>query len=284
MSYEIIYSKQFVRLKKTGEIIPMLLAGSNNCYEVRSDGRCGRRSRSWFSDSYYTKGKPSSKPDKLMERVDAELRRVIKQHKGDKEATPADIRRRFGYYVAMTLRSGTCSGMSWDQYRNLYAIGIKKAKTIAELDALGINLVFSVYEGKDCPAYVHIKTEAEYFAELKKWQQWKENGGKCFSLDFTPHDTDIVLKRLRADNVKVPKQKTIVEQDHYFVLSNHNGNLIKYTSRGYRYAYHQNGGKKFKTEKEAETYRKKLIAKYRHEAETWQVKRINTSCNFAVAG
>jgi len=44
MSYEIVYNKQF--LKIDGKIIPLILHGSNNCYEILSDGR-QRRKREW---------------------------------------------------------------------------------------------------------------------------------------------------------------------------------------------------------------------------------------------
>lgn len=44
MSYEIVYNKQF--LKIDGKIIPLVLHGSNNCYELLYNGR-QRRERKW---------------------------------------------------------------------------------------------------------------------------------------------------------------------------------------------------------------------------------------------
>lgn len=44
MSYEIVYNKQF--LKIDGKIIPLVLHGSNNCYESLYNGR-QRRDRNW---------------------------------------------------------------------------------------------------------------------------------------------------------------------------------------------------------------------------------------------
>ena len=45
MSYEIIYDKQFIKVRKDNQDlhVPMVLSGSNNCYE-----HSGRRERSWF--------------------------------------------------------------------------------------------------------------------------------------------------------------------------------------------------------------------------------------------
>lgn len=44
MSYEIVYNRQFLRIDE--KIIPLVLSGSNNCYEPLSNGR-QRRERSW---------------------------------------------------------------------------------------------------------------------------------------------------------------------------------------------------------------------------------------------
>lgn len=99
MSYEIIYNKQFVSLRKTGEVIPMLLAGSNNCYDIGLYGRNGRRSRDWSNDRYYhQKGKISEKPEAILGKLDAELRRMVREHhnRGDSDAKPKDIRNHFG--------------------------------------------------------------------------------------------------------------------------------------------------------------------------------------------
>jgi len=79
LSYEIIYGKQFVKLRRTGEIIPMLLAGSNNCYDVKPNGKTGRRARDWTNVPWYNrKGKISEKPELIIKRLDAELARFIR--------------------------------------------------------------------------------------------------------------------------------------------------------------------------------------------------------------
>jgi len=285
MSYDIIYGKQFVNLRKTGEVIPILLAGPSNCFEIGVGGRNGRRVRSWDSDRYYNgKGKISERPAVILNKLDAELRKIIRNHQGDKEARPADIRKRFGYYVAMVVGSGHCGGTSWNRYRSVYANGIRSALTIEELDKLNINLVFEAGYGSQnsYPPTVPIKTEREYFSELKKWRDWRANGGRSFSLSFIPSNTDTVLERLRASKRKAPREKTRVEQDHYFVLTDGHNNLVKYTSRGYRYSYSNSGGKHFMTEKDAEKYRKQLVANRRHNADIWKVKRVDLPTWFLV--
>jgi len=296
LSYEIIYGKQFVKLRKTGEVIPMLLAGSNNCYEIGVGGRNGRRTRSWDSLRFYNrKGKISEKPEAILKKLDAELGRRTREHIAYQKANypkeewvkPADIRDHFGYYISIVVGSGHCGGTSWGQYRGVFANGIKNALTIEQLDELGINLniYYHSYNGDSPngkPASVDIKTEREYFAELKKWNEWRKTAGKMFYLTLHPSNTDAVLRRLRASKRKPPREKTRVEQDHYFVLTNNNGSLLKYTSRGYRYSWNKSSGKKFRTEEIAEKYRQQLVDKGRHQAESWKVERIDQAYSFLV--
>ena len=296
MSYDIIYSKQFVKLRKTREVIPMLLAGSNNCYEIGLGGRNGRRVRSWDNLRYYNrKGKISEKPEFILKKLDAELSRRTREHLNYQKTNypreewvkPADISNRFGYYSSIVVGSGHCSDTSWDLYKSQFTNGIKKALTVEELDKLGVNLYISHYSYKEDspngkPESVDIKTEQEYFAEMKKWREWSEKVGKMFYLSFSPSSTDRVLERLRSAKRKPPKEKTRVEQDHYFVLAGETGNLVKYTSRGYRYSYSSSGGKQFRTEQEAEKRRQELIKKNRYKADGWTVKRIDNPTWFMV--
>jgi hypothetical protein len=287
LSYEIFYNKQFVQLRKTGEVIPMLLAGSNNCYEIGLGGRNGRRSRSWESDRFYNrKGKISEKPEVILDKLDAELRKMIREHRnrGDSEATPKDIKQHFGYYASLVVGSGHCAGTSWDKYRGVYANGIKSAMTVEQLDKLGVNLVFHAgYMSENgYPASVPLKTEREYFAELKKWREWQANGGRHFYLTFSPSDDARVVELIRRSKRKAPRERQEVEQDHYFVLRNSNGNLLRYTSRGYRYSYSQTGGKHFRTKQEAEKRRKQLVDEKRHQADTWKVVKVEGKAFFRV--
>lgn len=290
MSYDIIYNKQFVKLRRTGEVIPMILAGPSNCFEIGVGGRNGRRARSWDNLRYYNrKGKLSERPNTILAKLDTELRSHIRRHNGKTQyydkTKPAEIRDHFGYYASIVVGSGHCGDTSWDRYRGVFANGIKKALTIEELDALGVNLYFYAFhhngdspDGE--PQTVYLKTELEYFEELKKWREWQAISGKRCYLSFTPHDTDTVLRRLHSGNHKEPRGKTKVEQDHYFVLSGPDGNLVRYTSRGFRYSYSQTGGKQFRTEDEAEKYRCRLVENKRYKADTWRVKRVDSPTTF----
>lgn len=267
----------------------MLLMGSSNCFEVGNGGRNGRRERSWSSLRYYNrKGKISEKPEVILRKLDAELTRYIReQRKREDGGKPAHVRDHFGYYAAIVVGSGRCYDTSWPLYRSQFSNGIKNAMTIEELDELGINLDIHYYSYNDDspngkPASVDIKTEREYFIELKKWREWQVKNGKMFYLTLHPSSTDAVIRRLRASRSKPPREKTRVEQGHYFVLTNGNGNLVKYTSRGYRHSYSQTGGKQFRAEDIAEKYRQQLVNKGRYQAETWKVKRVDQATSFLV--
>ncbi|GAI99735.1 unnamed protein product, partial [marine sediment metagenome] len=157
---------------------------------------------------------------------------------------------------------------------------------IEALDELGVNLYFFASFGSSTgyPAEVAIKTEGEYFTEIKKWREWHANGGSGsgFHLGFRPLNTDRVLERLRAARRKAPREKTRVEQDHYFVLTDGDNTLVRYTSRGYRYSYSKTGGKRYRTEQDAEKYRQQLLTKGRHQADIWKVQRIEGTASFQV--
>lgn len=267
----------------------MLLTGPSNCFEIGLGGRNGRRVRDWNSMRFYNrKGKLSEKPDIILKNLDAELRRCIKRNRDreDDNARPADIRNHFGYYASLVVGSGHCGGTSWELWRSQFVNGIKNALTIEELANLGVNLYFSYYsyreEPNGKPATIDLKTEREYFIELKKWREWQTKTGHMPSLSFSPSSTDRVLARLRAGKRQVPKEKTRVEQDHYFVLTDGHYALLKYTSRGYRYSFSQSGGKRFRTKQAAETQRKQLIKRGRYQANIWKVKRIEGQATFQV--
>jgi hypothetical protein len=293
LSYEIIYGKQFIKLRRTREVIPMFLAGSNNCYDLPTyNHRNGRRARDWSNDRYYhRKGKISEKPEIILKNVDAELRRRIRDRSFPDEDKPADVRNRFGYFASIALSGRGTRGTSFNAYRSQYSNGIKAALTIEELDQLGVNLYFLTVTFGDqptngIPASVDLKTEAQYFEELKKWRAWQNGNGKNFYLGFHPLSTDTVLDRLRRPGREARRQarreKAPVEQDHYFVLTDGYNNLVRYTRRGYRYSFSKSGGKWFMTEIAAETYRQQLLKRQAYKADIWKVERIEGKATFLV--
>lgn len=292
MSYEIIYGKQFIKLRKTSEVIPMLLMGSNNCFDIGLNGRNGRRARDWSNLRYHNrKGKISEKPEVILKSVDAELRRRIRDRSFPDEDKPADVRNRFGYFASIAISGRGTRGTSFSAYRAQFSNGIKNALTVEELDELGINPYFCTITFGDqptdgIPQSVDLKTEKQYFEELKKWRAWQNGNGKSFYMGFHPHNTDTVLERLRRPGRQARRQarrdKTPVEQDHYFVLADGCNKLVKYVRNGYRYSFSQTGGKRFRTEQDAEKYRQSLLKANRYKADIWKVRRIDSPATFRV--
>lgn len=289
MSYDIFYNKQFVQLRRTGEVIPMFLAGSNNCYDIGIGGRNGRRARDWSPMAYYNgKGKLSEKPTVMLKNLDADLRKTIRKHNGSTQGydktKPSEIRDHFGYYSSIVVGSGHCADTSWDKWRVQFSNGIKHALTIEQLNELGVNLHFDAFSGSPDgqPPVVALKTERDYFTELKKWREWRDKNSHSFSLGFFPLNDDAVLKRLREPKRKAPRAKQQVEQDHYFVLANGSICLARYTSRGYRYTEFPSSARRFPTEEEAEARRQRLVKEQRYKADQWTVKRIDSHATFYI--
>jgi hypothetical protein len=77
-------------------------------------------------------------------------------------------------------------------------------------------------------------------------------------------------------------EKATVEQDHFFVLTDGYNGLVKYTRNGYRYSYNKDCGKRFRSEKDAETYRKSLLKANRYKADIWKVERIEGRAFFRI--
>ncbi len=304
MSYDIFYDKQFVRLNKTGEIIPMVCGGSNNCFDVDGRGHSGRRSRDWqIYRNFITdddKERPttfSAMPEAILSLVEKDIRRYKDKVETDEwyieqKYTKEDIEKSFGYYASLAI-GGHTSTTSAGKLRTFFSGGIRHAKTIEELDALGINLEFRSWswDGKfsNPEPDTIIRTEAEYFEALEIWKKWREEtvtyrDGQptqhkpSIYLGFSPSEKAVTAKlrdfrwRLRTKRVN---EKKSVTAPFYFVLGNEFGYLVRYTRHGFKYGGVPRSGKPFRTEAQAESFRKKLVARNAYKAEAWKVKRVD---------
>lgn len=80
MSYELIY-KVFT-IRKGDTLLPMVVMGSNNCYETNMYGRCGRRERNLYQANTFFADKDGKYPNefKSIEKMNAYYRHnVIKE-------------------------------------------------------------------------------------------------------------------------------------------------------------------------------------------------------------
>lgn len=126
MSYEIVYAREFIKLSD-GRIIPMILCGSNNCYETGRSGR-ERRSREWYPFFFGANINPAFTVAELMQRVYSFVPSTYGEHF-----------MRNGKYV------------DDDGFVRFFGNGIKNAKTFEEIrsEALWMPQLIGVIKGID---------------------------------------------------------------------------------------------------------------------------------------
>lgn len=151
MSYEIVYAREFVKTKN-GDIIPLVLIGSNNCYSMSFITGRERKERHWDILLVRENECPAISADKLMERVNSYI--------------PSEYQEHF-------VRNG--KWVNDDGYVRFFKNGIKKAKTLEEINTELITdtrLRGCVYYNDKndgfTPLYeslIHNSDELEYFLE-----------------------------------------------------------------------------------------------------------------------
>lgn len=239
MSHEIVYNKQF--LKIDGKIIPLVLHGSNNCYEPLSNGR-QRRERNW-NPIYIGSNTPIAVTESdLMNKIES----------------CCDG----GEYQEYFMQNG-----KWVDDKGLirfYQNGIKNAKTIEKLKEdyffYGMHGLFSVWKGYDNT--IENRMEINSSDDLREFLEAAQN-----RLDNRTEKESIYIC-LNYYNEKFesrvkPERKEKERLTDYFAIKvgNRDSYLVKQTSRRIRHASLCNLTKQFKTEKEANKYVEKLIEK-----------------------
>lgn len=248
MSYEIVYNRQF--LKIDDKIIPLVLHGSNNCYESMWNGRY-RRERNWSSIYFNQK-------NTMISRTEKEIIKYIDSICG-------------GTYQEHFIRNG-----KWVDDIGLirfFKNGIKVAKTIEEMQETyffkSMEGYFSIYNSTS--NIIENKTEISSSDDLRKFLEIAQQ-----RLDNRADEEDIyVCLRYYGDKFvpRNPKTKTPKERltDYYAIKVNDIGYLTQLTSRRIRYCSLCKDTKQFKTEKEANKYIDKLKDRF---YATFEVKHI----------
>jgi hypothetical protein len=227
--------------------------------------------------------------------VQSDIDRVVARNLEDRSSggyvdysqppTKDDVLNHYGWYVGLSYRNQGTGKLTATQYAGIWSTGIKNALTIEELNGLGINLEFSAYVGyreevSEKPPYTgYIRTETQFYEHLEIWRTWTAAVGwklSSITLGFGG-PADFVTEKLLShrQSQRKRKPKVPVPQDHYFVLENDEGMLVRYLPRGFSFSRgvsHQ--VKKFETEAKAEQYRAMIVRNGRHRADTWRVKRI----------
>lgn len=261
MSTEIFYDKMFIAVPEKKKFIPIIFAGSNNCYQYDLSSR-GRRARSWFLDTYML-------GNKAMMATEEEILQRIEETREDYKRRHEDYNdNNFGYFAAIAIGS-MGSRSTFGQYKGIYTTGMRKALTIEQLLEVNITVVVEMRDYNQ-------QREKEAAAKNHKWFGTTEITSTQHLLDTielysstydgTPYNWTIGfqdgdrlewnIKRIRAKYFPTAKNKPKewIDVDHYFTVKTTVGAYFqKFTRYGYKYSFSY-PQRKFQTEKEAQAY------------------------------
>lgn len=231
MSYEILYNRQFLKTQDN-KIIPIILHGSNNCYEYTWNGR-ERRERNWSicNMPYWCNYKIDFTPEELLKENERWLDRD-------------EMYKYNGKFI---------NGKQW---YNMIKNSIKQAKTIEELEDYERPIAYlSIYKGDKWS-----KTETIRLNTTKDLQDFitlyynrinnREDDERIYpKIDFN------VEKFEHQKRGKRLKKKRLTD---YYVVVVDNGHtkyyVSKLTARKLLGTYYANSAKQFTTEQEAQKW------------------------------
>lgn len=265
MSYEILYDKQFVRIpqEKEDKFIPMILAGSNNCYEYTGNGR-ERRARNWWNFVWLlpenkiagTEAEMVAKIEKWREDIIEGNTKRNEEYKANGDENWIDVYddKRFGYFSSLAI-NGSTHNTTFGQVLGIAKTGVKKSLTIEELKEEGIPITVKTgyyaeeqleKAGLDKFSITVSSTE-ELIKAIEKAEKYREAG---ISIEVNAGIYDGQLKWIRKR--RFPRNRRDYEYvtvDHYWTVEMEGGYLVKRTRNGYRYTYYPY--LQYKTEGEA---------------------------------
>jgi len=224
MSYDILYEKLFIKIGED-QFIPMVLAGSNNCYCNSQDRK---RSRSWCIPIFMLRnGLPYVSREEMRAALD-----TIEE--GDGVAV-------YGKKCGGTLRD----------IHNFFEYGLKCALTIEQLKNNSININAKWKINKDDFNMVELLStrhaqriiKAHPYCKIEMGNHWLSEG-----------DARYLRRKI------FPKKKRefkIIKVDHYYAIMGTFGYFVKKSGGGFRYSAYWEGAKQFRHKKEAKKYLEK---------------------------
>ena len=283
MSYEIIYDKQFIKAEKEGKevFVPMILAGSNNCYEWGNGKE--RRARSWWAFTYHANGEFYATKEEFLKSCD-EFRQGIIDRNNER---PKDEwfdeydDKSFGYWSSVAI-GGSTRNTTYGRYKGIFNTGCDKALSVEELAEENVEVVVKSYSYKDEGYEEHNKeklyevaTSGEHLIKiLDEAKEYFKDTGISVQIDFSGmyENTPKWLRKKFFPKEKTRKEKEKVNEFYAITL---NGRyfvrMLKYG--GYRYSFNS-PQKKFKTENEAQRFCNKMNKKYQRYDYDFEVEKI----------
>lgn len=266
MSYEIVYDKQFIKLKDN-LFVPMLYWGSNNCYENNHGGR-ERRARDWSVWTYIAGNKHYATKEEIL--ANCEKLRQSKVEQYNKDDNDPDIDDSFGYWSSIAI-GGSTRNTTYGKFKGLFNTGCRKALTIEQLkeEGISVNIRSYLYNGNyeelGVEEFNGFPKNGEEFIEMIDYteKQYKSKGISVFVSLNGASETNMKYLRRKyfprkrktvSDAIEVDKFYTITVDGHYFARK---------TKWGYKYTYYPYV--KYATEKEALRRIKNYDDKYKVE-------------------
>ena len=279
MSYEIIYDKQFIKVEEKGieKFCPIVLTGSNNCYDMNN-----RRARSWWNWDFFTNGDGFATLESMLEKTQSERKDQMERERDSEYSDKS-----WGYYTGLSFGGG-CQA-TFGQYEGIFKTGAKKAVTVEQLnEAVGYGITVGVgyyskekveKQGKEARSYL-VKTSQELVEKYRELEKYLEGTDVKPQIRFDGYDD--IAKRIRKKLFSKPqKEKVLVDVDFFYVVRDFEKDnyIIKSRRNGYTYAREKRGAKRFRLEREAKAYAKKLSRKYGNEGR-FVSEVVNTKTQF----
>lgn len=260
MSYSILYNKLFVKVSEN-LYIPMILCGDNNVYESNR-----KRARSWYNHSYFTERSIWASSETILGNIDRIRQERIEADNRNNEESDKYQDKRFGWHEGVAIYGKHTTGTTFGMYRNFYKTGIERALTIEQLLEKRVSLHMKLYfwkseditsKGKEIKPEVTFTSTEHLIDTVNEWMEYYGEMSDRITLFY--YDDWSIEEITKSQNKKRTKsKKEWVESKSFFALKSDVGYFIKNIKHGYRYSYNPVGGKKFMTEKEAETFRKRM--------------------------
>lgn len=243
MSYEIIYDKQFVRIPrkdKEDEFIPLIYAGSNNCYEYTGKGR-ERRERDWWCFSYLCPDNQLWGTEKQILKKIADWREKIIKQKEESDIHSEDVDNSFGYYASLAI-GGSTRQTTYGNVKGIVVTGVRKSLTVEQLMEHDVCVTIGTsyyYEGTEDfkPFSTVIQSTNHLMDVLEKVNLYKSNG---HAIEVSINASEWKMKQIRKTHFpKKKKQKERVMVDKYYTIVAENGSyFVRRLKYGYRYSHY----------------------------------------------
>jgi hypothetical protein len=263
MSYDIFYDKQFVKVPQENKedlFIPMVLAGSSNCYDLND-----RRERSWFNFGFLLNNKLAGTQEQMLAKQAETRANKIEQYEDYKDSS-------FGYFTSLSIGGGGCNA-TYGQYLGITKTGCKKSLTVEQLreEGIGLHIRTPRYGNADevleekgiAPLSFSPKTTQDLINFLENIAP-KYEDITVLSADFSGmfDEAPTRLRRKYFPTKKAEKQE-IKSSIGYTIEAKKDGGpigyLYSYKGGSFRYSQHKDHfGKQFLNKKEAQKLADKM--------------------------